>query len=106
MAPDNKQFDHLFIVMELFESDLHKLIKNDPPIELSESQVKVMIYNSLCALNFMHSANVLHRDIKPANILIQKDCNVRVCDFSISRCMPRKSEDDRLFQHQLKSIRK
>ena len=85
--------------MELFESDIGKLIKNDPSLTLSEEQVKVMLYNSLCALNFAHTANVIHRDIKPANILIMKDCNVRLCDFSISRCMPRKTEEDRLFQH-------
>ena len=81
--------------MELFESDLSKLLKKDAGVKMTENQVTVLIYNALCALNFVHTANVIHRDIKPANILINKECNVRLCDFSISRCMPRKSELDR-----------
>ena len=83
----------MFVVMELFESDLGKLIKAAPP-KIHEDQIKVMLYNALCALNFMHTANVIHRDIKPANILIKSDCNVRLCDFSISRCLPEYSEEE------------
>lgn len=99
------EFDHMFVVMELFESDLGKLIKSDPPPKIHEDQIKVMVYNALCALNFMHTANVVHRDIKPANILIKSDCNVRLCDFSISRSLPARSEQELGFEQQLNSIK-
>ena len=36
----------------------------------------------------MHSANVLHRDLKPANILLDEDCNIKICDFGLSRTLP------------------
>tara|TARA_B110000305_G_C18799537_1_gene342000 strand:+ start:321 stop:473 length:153 start_codon:yes stop_codon:yes gene_type:complete len=43
----------------------------------------------LCALNFIHKANVMHRDLKPGNILIDDDCNVLLCDFGLARTSPK-----------------
>lgn len=39
----------------------------------------------LCAINYLHSANIIHRDIKPANILITDKCNIKICDFGLAR---------------------
>lgn len=44
-----------------------------------------MVYNLLCAIRYIHSANVLHRDLKPANILVNEDCSVKICDFGLAR---------------------
>lgn len=33
----------------------------------------------------MHNYNVIHRDIKPSNILINRDCLVKIADFSLAR---------------------
>ncbi len=44
-----------------------------------------MVYNLLCAVKYLHSANVLHRDLKPANVLVNEDCSVKICDFGLAR---------------------
>lgn len=37
----------------------------------------------------MHELGVIHRDIKPSNILINRDCLVKVADFSLARHIAR-----------------
>lgn len=34
---------------------------------------------------YIHSANVLHRDIKPGNVLVNADCELKICDFGLAR---------------------
>jgi len=54
--------------MEYFQFDLETLLAQS--INFSEDHVIKIIYNIICAINFLHSANILHRDLKPSNILI------------------------------------
>jgi serine/threonine protein kinase len=57
--------------MELIESDMKKVLNSvDNGTVLDEEHVITILYNTLCAMKFLHSANVIHRDIKPANLLI------------------------------------
>jgi len=39
----------------------------------------------LCALKYLHSTSVLHRDLKPSNILLNANCDLKLCDFGLSR---------------------
>jgi mitogen-activated protein kinase 1/3 len=66
--------DCLFIVLEHVDQDLKKVLSNSDEINFTEKHVVTILYNMLCSINFLHSANVMHRDIKPANILIDCEC--------------------------------
>jgi serine/threonine protein kinase len=77
--------------MEASETDMKSLIELGPISGFNEEHLKIIIYNTLCSLKFLHSCNVVHRDIKPANILINKNCQVMICDFGLARTMPESS---------------
>lgn len=84
IEPKNLEtFDTLYVVLELAESDLKKVIKS--AIHLQLKHIQLVIYNLICAVRYLHSANVLHRDLKPANILVNEDCSVKICDFGLAR---------------------
>jgi mitogen-activated protein kinase 15 len=48
---------------------------------------KYIVYQLACGLKYLHSAGVLHRDLKPSNILINAQCQVKICDFGLSRTL-------------------
>jgi mitogen-activated protein kinase 1/3 len=41
----------------------------------------------------MHSASVLHRDIKPGNLLLNKACDLKICDLGLARGFDSQSEN-------------
>lgn len=51
------------------------------------------MYNILCSLHYLHSANIMHRDIKPTNILIDYNCRAKLCDFGLARKRPDVNRD-------------
>merc|ERR1719183_1052652 len=40
----------------------------------------------------MHSGQMLHRDIKPSNILLNSECQVKVCDFGLARSVVQQTD--------------
>jgi len=76
-------FEDVYILSELMETDLHRIIYSRQ--ELSDDHIQYFIYQILCALKYLHSADVIHRDLKPSNILLNADCTLKVCDFGLAR---------------------
>ena len=90
--PELQEKENLFIVMEHIQSDLKKVLRSTDSIDFKEEHIRVIMYNTLAGLNYLHSANVIHRDIKPSNILVDKDSQVKICDYGFARSMPTKFE--------------
>lgn len=84
MAPKSyNDFNDIYIVSELMETDLHRVIYSKQV--LTEDHVQYFIYQTLRALKYIHSANVIHRDLKPSNLLLNSNCDLKVCDFGLAR---------------------
>ena len=86
----NDDLSYMFVVMEFMQMDLAKVLENRNIVEMKDAIVMNLTFKLLCALNFIHSANIVHRDLKPSNILIDNQCNLKLCDFGLARSMPKK----------------
>lgn len=84
LAGSEDSFESVFLIMELQSGDLKSLM-DTKNLVFDEEHAIIVLYNLLCALNFVHSANIMHRDIKPSNILINSSCQVKLCDFGMAR---------------------
>uniref|UniRef100_UPI00398F13A5 serine/threonine-protein kinase NLK2-like n=1 Tax=Pristiophorus japonicus TaxID=55135 RepID=UPI00398F13A5 len=76
-------FEEIYVITELMQSDLHKVIVS--PQTLSSDHIKVFLYQILRGLKYLHSAGILHRDIKPGNLLVNSNCVLKICDFGLAR---------------------
>ncbi|CAG9580718.1 putative mitogen activated protein kinase [Leishmania major strain Friedlin] len=80
---DPENFDHFYIVMDIMETDLKQVLRSGQ--ELTEAHIQFFIYQALRALHIIHSAGVIHRDITPANILVNTNCDLKICDFGLAK---------------------
>ena len=80
----NDKKSELYMVIELMDCDLHKLItKSKQP--LTARHFKCFTKQILEGLKAMHAVGIYHRDLKPGNILVSKSCELRITDFGLSR---------------------
>ncbi|GAB1197853.1 hypothetical protein APSETT444_007157 [Aspergillus pseudonomiae] len=90
----------LYLVTELLSTDLGRLLEAGPLepqfVQYFAYQILVRVarasylhsYNSdepQRGLKYLHSAGVVHRDIKPSNLVIDENCDLKICDFGLSR---------------------
>lgn len=90
----------IYLVQQLMECDMYKLIKHQKlskTTKLKEDSMFLMmnilgaehvcyfLYQILRGLKYIHSANVLHRDLKPSNLLLNTNCDLKICDFGLAR---------------------
>ncbi|PRQ71058.1 hypothetical protein AAT19DRAFT_10598 [Rhodotorula toruloides] len=75
--------EDIYFVTELLGTDLHRLLTS----RLLEKQfIQYFCTRSWSrGLKYVHSAGVVHRDLKPCNILVNENCNLKICDFGLAR---------------------
>ena len=86
MLPSKEEeynFNDVYVMYELMDTDLHQIIRSDQP--LTDDHCQYFIYQLLRGLKYIHSADVLHRDLKPSNLLLNANCDLKICDFGLAR---------------------
>ncbi|XP_057977987.1 mitogen-activated protein kinase homolog NTF3-like [Malania oleifera] len=83
MPTHRKSFKDVYLVYELMDTDLHHVLRSPQP--LSRDHCQFFLCQLLRGLRHLHSANILHRDLKPGNILINANCDLKICDFGLAR---------------------
>ncbi|CAD8094478.1 unnamed protein product [Paramecium primaurelia] len=89
-AENNKD---LYLVFDYMETDLHAVIRANI---LEEIHKKYIVYQTLKALKFIHSGELIHRDLKPSNILLDSECLIKVADFGLARSLAQTEDDSQL----------
>lgn len=74
-------FHEVYIIEEYMQSDLNKVIRTQ---SLSYDHIQYFTYQILRGLKYIHSAGIIHRDLKPANLLVNSNCDLKICDFGLS----------------------
>mmetsp|Transcript_42624 Transcript_42624/g.92885 ORF Transcript_42624/g.92885 Transcript_42624/m.92885 type:complete len:396 (+) Transcript_42624:95-1282(+) len=90
--PQSPDFEDIYIVTDLMETDLHRVIYSKQP--LTEEHHAYFVHQILRGLVYLHSASVVHRDLKPSNLLVNKNCDLKICDFGLARVMMSEGEDN------------
>jgi mitogen-activated protein kinase 1/3 len=97
MMPPNvarlEDFNDVYMVTDLMETDLHRIIYSKQ--KLSIDHVQYFVYQVLRGLKYIHSCKVLHRDLKPSNLLVNSNCDLKICDFGLARGVDASQKDDR-----------
>ncbi|GIL56551.1 hypothetical protein Vafri_11899 [Volvox africanus] len=55
------------------------------PDGFPDAQLKLLVWQLLQALVYLHRRKIVHRDIKPGNILVSEDWELKLCDFGFAR---------------------
>jgi len=81
--PDMPEFEDVYIVTDLLETDMDRVLRSSQ--DLTSQHYRYFLYQLLRSVANMHKASVLHRDLKPSNLLCNANCDLVVCDFGLAR---------------------
>lgn len=73
-----------YLVFEYLENNLLEVLEKNPG-GLPAETVRLLLFQLLSGVAYLHSQGLLHRDIKPENLLISKHNELKICDFGFAR---------------------
>ena len=88
----SEEWKDVYIVSELMDTDLHYIIHSKQ--QLTDEHFKYFLYQILRGVHAIHTAHVLHCDLKPSNLLVNKNCDLKICDFGLARGIDEEPPDE------------
>ena len=83
---------HVASVLEYAENgDLYDIIANTGP--LSEDHIRIYFKQLMSALQACQDQGIAHRDIKLENLLLDKNYNLKLCDFGLAKSTTQRFRD-------------
>ncbi|EER18845.1 serine/threonine-protein kinase ICK, putative [Perkinsus marinus ATCC 50983] len=82
-----READELHLVFEFLEGNLYQLLRKKENA-FPEAQVRLYMYQTIMALDFMHKHGYFHRDLKPENLLVLSrtvEDLLKLADFGLAR---------------------
>ncbi|KAI9503731.1 kinase-like domain-containing protein [Coemansia spiralis] len=76
--------DSIFMVMDYCDYDLGTLLDN-MKTPFVESEVKSLVQQLLCGIEYCHNNYVVHRDLKLPNMLLTRSGVLKIADFGLAR---------------------
>ncbi|CAF0958703.1 unnamed protein product [Didymodactylos carnosus] len=76
----------LLIFMELMDTSMdrfYRTVHERQDLDLLDLILRRVTFSIVSALNFLKYHRILHRDVKPQNILVNRQCQFKLCDFGI-----------------------
>ncbi|KAK8663603.1 hypothetical protein V6N13_083412 [Hibiscus sabdariffa] len=87
--PQRECFNDVYIVYELMDASMLRFLRSGQ--EFVTEHCQYFLYQILRGLKYIHSSNVLHRDLKPSNLLLNAECDLKICDFRLA-CLTSESD--------------
>lgn len=78
-----EDLNFVYLIMEVAtRGNLYQYITRQTV--LKEDEAFIYFFQTLLGLDYLHDKGIAHRDIKPENLLLDEDCNIKICDFGWS----------------------
>mmetsp|Transcript_56531 Transcript_56531/g.123917 ORF Transcript_56531/g.123917 Transcript_56531/m.123917 type:complete len:417 (+) Transcript_56531:62-1312(+) len=75
----------LYVVSGVMDADLAAILRS--PQVLTDEHCRFFTYQILRGLKYVHTAGVVHRDLRPSNLIVDGNCDLRICSFGTARVM-------------------
>lgn len=88
--------DVYYLVMDRMDTDLHRALQAHPEdpennfYRIGFGEALKMALALSRGLEHLHNCGLIHRDLKSVNMLIDRNYNVKLCDFGLSRVVNNK----------------